>query len=261
MKLTFIGVGSAFALQNYQSNVLIESQGRKLLIDCGSDARFALHRLGLGAEDIDALYVSHLHADHIGGIEWLGFSRYFSGGMRPELFIEKRLAEHLWERSLRGGMASVQGRSMRLDDFFSTVHRLSPGGAFRFGSLGLRLFSTLHYFDCRELAPSYGLVIDVHPEAAAPEMTEPRCRIVLTTDTQFCPDRLAGLYDSADVIFQDCETAPRRSGIHAHYDELCGLPASIRKKMWLYHYQDGPLPDAAGAGFHGFVRQGQVFEF
>jgi hypothetical protein len=31
--------------------------------------------------------------------------------------------------------------------------------------------------------------------------------------------------------------------------------------MWLYHYQDGPLPDAKADGFAGFVNQGQTFEF
>jgi len=29
--------------------------------------------------------------------------------------------------------------------------------------------------------------------------------------------------------------------VHAHYDELLTLP---KKKMWLYHYGPGPLPDA-----------------
>jgi ribonuclease BN (tRNA processing enzyme) len=46
MKLTFIGVSSAFAVGKniFQSNMLLEStDGRRLLIDCGSDARHALH--------------------------------------------------------------------------------------------------------------------------------------------------------------------------------------------------------------------------
>ena len=28
--------------------------------------------MGLGYADIDAVYISHLHADHVGGLEWLG---------------------------------------------------------------------------------------------------------------------------------------------------------------------------------------------
>lgn len=266
MKLTFVGVGSAFALDNFQSNLLVESQGRRLMIDCGGDARFALHRLGLRASDIDALYVSHLHSDHIGGIEWLGFSRYFSNGPRPDLFINGRLADMLWNQSLRGGMASVQERKVSLDDFFATVHRLPPNGAFPFGSVHCHLFSTVHYFDCYELVPSYGLLLDVYPEEAVVETflqarTPPRRKVMVTTDTQYSPSQMLDFYRSADVIFQDCETSAWKSGVHAHFDELCGLPDAIRQKMWLYHYADGPLPDAAAAGFAGFVVQGQTFEF
>jgi ribonuclease BN (tRNA processing enzyme) len=266
MKLTFIGVGSAFALQNYQSNMLLETHGRRLLIDCGGDVRFALDKLGLGAADIDALYVSHLHADHIGGIEWLSFSRYFSAVPKPELFVNERVAEILWEQSLRGGMASIQEKLMTLDDFFSPVHRLPGNGSFEFGSVRCSPFSTVHYFDCYELVPSYGLVIDVYSEetaltASSSETIEPRCKLMLTTDTQFCPTQLIDFYRSADVIFQDCETSAGKSGVHAHYDDLCSLPEDVRNKMWLYHYQDGPLPDAVRDGFAGFIRQGQVFEF
>jgi hypothetical protein len=68
-------------------------------------------------------------------------------------------------------------------------------------------------------------------------------------------------YDRADVIFHDCETSPFPTKIHAHYTELLILPAKIRNKMWLYHYQPGALPDAEKDGFRGFVKRGQTFEF
>ena len=77
MKMTFIGSGAAFTSNNYHSNILIESNDKKLLIDCGSDARFALRDLGYSYKDIDSIYISHIHADHSGGLEWLGFSRKF----------------------------------------------------------------------------------------------------------------------------------------------------------------------------------------
>ena len=39
MRLTFLGTGSAFTMQNFQSNMLLEDGGRRLLIDCGGDVR------------------------------------------------------------------------------------------------------------------------------------------------------------------------------------------------------------------------------
>jgi hypothetical protein len=253
MKLTFIGTGSAFTMSNFQSNMLLEDSGKRLLIDCGGDIRHALAKAGLGAKDIDGVYVSHLHADHIGGIEWLGFSRYFSQGPKPALFINERLATPLWENSLRGGMASHQGVVLTLDHFFSKVHRIPQNGGFRWGQTDCQLVQTVHYMDGYEIVPSYGLLMRV---------TNPsNGEVFLTTDTQFAPSQLMDFYGRATAIFQDCETSNYKSSVHAHYTELKTLPADVRRRMWLYHYQDGPLPDAKADGFAGFVKQGQTFEF
>ncbi len=69
MKLTFLGSGSAFTMNNRQSNMILEDDGKILLIDCGTDIRHSLHQQDLSYKDIDAVYISHLHADHIGGME------------------------------------------------------------------------------------------------------------------------------------------------------------------------------------------------
>ena len=44
MELTFLGSGSAFTNDgtNYQSNMILEHNGKRLLIDCGGDVRFPL---------------------------------------------------------------------------------------------------------------------------------------------------------------------------------------------------------------------------
>jgi hypothetical protein len=45
----------------------------------------------------------------------------------------------------------------------------------------------------------------------------------------------------ADVIIQDCETSPFKSGVHAHYEDLKTLPENVKQKMILVHYQDNIL--------------------
>jgi ribonuclease BN (tRNA processing enzyme) len=251
MKFIFLGTGSAFTLANYQSNMLLEVEGRRMLVDCGGDARFALRDLGLGVGDIDAVYISHLHSDHIGGIEWLALSTYFNPNLhKPTLYINEKLGEELWHNCLKGGLGTLQNQIAHLDTYFD-IRLIRRNEGFEFAGLRLQTVQTVHYMDGYEIVPSYGLLVPLPGDG----------RLFVTSDTQYTPGQLMSFYQSSTIIFHDCETSPYRSGIHAHYEDLRTLPAEIRKKMWLYHYQDGTLPDAAADGFAGFVKRGHVFEF
>ena len=250
MKFTFLGTGSAFTLANYHSNMLLEVDGHRLLIDCGGDARFGLHKLGLGAKDIEAVYISHLHADHVGGLEWFALSRFFGPQLpKPRLYINEKLSEELWDNCLKAGLGTLQNLVAHLETYFD-LHRIGRNSGFEFAGKHLQTVQTVHYMDGYEIVPCYGLLMP----------TSNGSKAFLTTDTQFTPGQLNSFYRDSSLIFHDCETAAHRSGVHAHYEELKTLPEEIREKMWLYHYQDGDLPDAKADGFAGFAEQGQVFE-
>ena len=44
-------------------------------------------------------------------------------------------------------------------------------------------------------------------------------------------------------------------------ETLATLAPEIKNKMWLYHYNPGPLPNAEKDGFLGFVKKSSLFEF
>lgn len=250
MKITFIGAGSAFTVgNNYQSNMLIQApSGEHLLLDCGGDARHALHDLGLSYRDIQHVYISHLHADHAGGLEWLGFSRYFDPSLaNANLYISHDLLEDLWQHCLFAGMHSIDDFDAKIDTYF-TLHDLTQQ-QFNFGGSQFDLIATEHVYSNHQWVPCYGLSFQANGK-----------QVYITSDTRYTPDKLADTYAKADIIFHDCETAPFKSGVHAHFSELCQLPADIKAKTWLYHYQPGELPDAKAEGFLGFVKPGQTFE-
>jgi len=250
VKLQFIGTGSAFTKKNFQSNMLLESNGQRMLIDCGATAPVALIAAGYTLQDVDALYVSHQHADHIGGIEELALPPYFPPNKpHPRMFVDEKLSDDLWNHSLKGGLASMEGLVCTLDTYFD-VTRVPMNGTFEFGGVTFTPIQTVHIMNGYGIVPSYGLL-----------WTSPRgTKVFLTTDTQFCPNQIMKFYRASDIVFHDCETSKVHSGVHAHYDELKTLPPEVKKKMHLYHYQDGDLPDAVAEGFAGFVRKGQVFE-
>ena len=252
MKLLFLGTGSAFTVgaDNYQSNMLlIHEGGDKLLIDCGSDIRFSLYDQGFSYLDITDIYISHLHADHVGGLEYICFNTKFDPRcQKPNLYISKDIAGPLWQNSLSGGLTSVEGEINDLDSFFE-VQKVAKNGHFTWQGIQFNLIQVIHVNNGYYLMPSYGLFFDVNG-----------VKIFLTTDTQFQLELMQDFYDRADIIFHDCETSKYPTPVHPHYNKLVNLPDRIKKKMWLYGYQPGPLPDAKEAGFLGFVKRGQIFE-
>ncbi len=255
MKLVFVGTGSAFTVGgNYNSNMYFESEnGKKLLIDCGADVRHALYDLGLDHNAFEAVYISHLHADHIGGMEWLAFKTMFDlkNPHRVDLYFADSMEAPLWN-ILAGGLCSLDDVEAELSTYFK-LHLVHPDGKFVWQNTEFHLFQTIHQISNKKLFPSFGLEAKIDGY-----------HVILSTDTRFPiheSERLLKLYEPADIIFHDCETNTRKSNVHAHYTELLTLDASIRKKMWLYHYNPGELPDACKDGFRGFIKRGQCFDF
>ncbi len=270
MKIKFLGVGSAFTTpEYYQSNMLVTARnGRQLLVDCGSDIRFSLRESDdpdgdcvtdtslqevTPADEIDAIYISHLHADHIGGMEWIAFKTYFSlNPKKPKLFMERKLMHRMWKKSLQGGLGFIEGKLMHLTDYFD-CRPVPEGGSFGWECLRFTLVKMPHVVAGYENHSSYGLLIEDSESHGS--------KVFITTDTQFRPGLIGKIGKKVTSIFHDCETSSLKSVVHAHYDDLCTLPSALRKKIWLYHYQPHPARQPEADGFRGFVRKGQEFEF
>jgi ribonuclease BN (tRNA processing enzyme) len=252
-KLIFLGSGSAFTVgaNNFQSNMLVVTeQNQKLLIDCGTDIRFSLHAAGLSYLDITDIYISHLHSDHVGGLEYIAFSTLFDPRCRkPNLYLSKDVASNIWDRTLSGGLRSLDGDIATLKTFFEE-HTIERQGNFIWQEIRFDLVRVTHVDNGFYLMPSYGLFF-----------TLKGVKIFLSTDTQLCLDKNGEYYEQADIIFHDCETSRYQTPVHSNYGQLSNLPPRIKNKMWLYGYQPGLLPDAKKDGFCGFVECRQVFDF
>lgn len=253
-RLTMLGTGSAFTVgdDNYQSNFLLEdlNSKRKLLLDCGSDARFSLHAVGLSATDITDVYVSHPHADHIGGLEWMAFAtKFIPNHPKPNLILSKRFVSDLWSKSLAGGLESIEGEIADMDGYFN-VQAVGVKGRFEWQGIHFQLVQVVHVMNGFDIVHSYGLMFKIN------ETT-----IFFTSDTQFAPNQLTKFYNMADLILHDCETSPCKSGVHAHYSDLNKLPPATKAKMILYHYQPGPKPNAVDDGFQAWGERGRQLIF
>jgi len=249
MHLQFLGTGSAFTTLNFQTNFILRANGKRLLLDCGGDIRHSMENAGYTHRAIDEVYISHQHADHVGGLEWLAFMTYFDPKCKP---IPLHLAEDiddLWHDYLKISLQYLMLERAESAAFFKwdALHIPPPNDEglepeiFRFGHLRLQPVPVRHVpgGSPAEDMMAYGLRI------WGPE--EPK--VFWTADTTFDPDRLMPHYEWADRIIHDCETSCEeegvqhaiKSGVHAHYWDLVGLPEEIKNKMYLVHYQDNVL--------------------
>lgn len=251
MEMMFIGCGSAFTTKEYyQSNLLIMKNGKNFLLDIGTDARFALADLGMKATDIDAFTITHAHADHCGGMEWLAFStKFIPNHPKPKLYGVGGLLHDVWNKTLSGGMDFIQGSFPTLNDYFD-VHAIKETEGFTWEGILFKPIKTVHVMNDYKVADSYGyLIMDL----------ETKYKVFFTGDTQFNLDDLIPGYVFADLILHECETSAFASGVHCHYNQLIKLIPEFKEKIRLYHYQPNPTQDPIKDGFLGFVQKGVVF--
>jgi ribonuclease BN (tRNA processing enzyme) len=69
MHLQFVGCGDAFG-SGGRFNTCFHLVGDRInaLIDCGATSLVALNKLAINRNDIDVIFITHFHADHVGGL-------------------------------------------------------------------------------------------------------------------------------------------------------------------------------------------------
>ncbi|MCP4692196.1 MAG: MBL fold metallo-hydrolase [Desulfobacterales bacterium] len=261
MKMTFLGVGSAFSNLNGSSNILVESGDVKLLVDCSFTCPGSLKQFGLSLKDVTHVLITHLHSDHISGLEQMAFMTKLVYKKAPVLLTTESLMERLWRNSLSGGLEYIEEKpgdsaAQTLCNFF-TPRPVTPGKWFTLGEKpGLR--ARIHPTDHVKGVESHGLVLEENPGGREK-------RFFFSGDARFEQERIMEAVRSSALLFHDCQLFDfgknNCCGVHTSYHQLKGLPAAARRCIWLYHYGDTPLPDAAGDGFAGFASVHQSFTF
>ena len=69
MRVTLLGTGTPILnINRFGMSTLVEAGGQKLLFDAGRGAAMRLHQAKVLLRDINVIFITHLHGDHIAGI-------------------------------------------------------------------------------------------------------------------------------------------------------------------------------------------------
>jgi len=231
LQVRVVGVGDAFTARYYNACLLVESGDMRLLIDAPPALARALRDLSdksaitVGLDDIDHVLITHLHGDHVGGLEQLLFWRRFVTGRKTTIHAIPEVLAGLWDTRLRGGMDTLMhpdGSQSRLElSDYAEIQPLTPG-VNRLGPIDLEWRRTIH-----------------HIPTSAVRMRVGDRVVGYSADTAFDPTLIAWLAAS-ELFFHETNY-----GVHTPLAALTGLPEAIRGRMRLIHYPDQLDPDTA----------------
>jgi ribonuclease BN (tRNA processing enzyme) len=85
MQLQFVGCGDAFGSGGrFNTCFHLVGRGINALIDCGATSLVSMNKLAINRTDIDVIFVTHFHEDHIGALPFLILeSNYVLKRQRP----------------------------------------------------------------------------------------------------------------------------------------------------------------------------------
>jgi ribonuclease BN (tRNA processing enzyme) len=198
MRLQFAGCGDAFGSGGrFNTCFHLLSRDCNALIDCGATSLVALNRLLINRNDIDVIFISHFHSDHIGGL--------------PAFILE---AAHVLKRARPLTIAGPPGLKARYPDLMETAF----AGA---GTLPLRFPLTLHELEIGRRSEVHGIKVTpfhvLHDDRAGPCLGfrfEVEGKIIgFSGDTEWT-DALIKIGHEADLFI--CEAYMRDKLVKSH---------------------------------------------
>ena len=161
LEIITLGTGGSMPTENRNlPAIAVKYQGWILMFDAGEDVQRQIERAGLGTNKKMAIFVSHMHADHLLGLPGLLLRFSLLGRMKPlKIFGPKELIEYV----------KMNQATINLGTTFETVvHAIEPGVIFQEEELTIRAFEVDH----RGFSLGYELTLQKPTGEFIPERAE-----------------------------------------------------------------------------------------
>jgi ribonuclease Z len=174
IRVTLLGTGALVpSMERFGPAILVEAGHSVLLFDCGRGAAQRLVQSGVGLNDIDAVFFSHLHSDHIVGFPDLWLTALARGRATPLLVFGPEgtaaMTHHL-EAAFIADITARHGPAQGSLD----AHDIAENVVYQTEELVVTAFVVDH----GAIKPAYGYRVDY----------QGRRSVVLSGDTRFSED-------------------------------------------------------------------------
>ena len=249
MKVTLLGTGTPFPnAERFGSAILVEVAGTKLLFDCGRGVVLRLTQAGVSPKEVDALFLTHLHSDHVVGIPDLWLSGWLLGRSKPLPIWGPQgtssMARHLAQafafdiRIRQAAPDPLPAKAVEID-----AKEIEQGEIYNDGSTRVSAFLVDH----GTVKPAFGYRVDSTGHS-----------VVISGDTKFCQN-LVDFAKGTDCLIHAAWSAgwknpapPSKRSI-ASAEDAGRVFAIVKPKLAVvYHYKDEEgLGDAVRKEYNG----------
>ncbi|MEN6483491.1 MAG: MBL fold metallo-hydrolase [Syntrophobacteraceae bacterium] len=221
----FLGTGDAFGSGGrFQTCICVESEESRFLIDFGASSLIAMKCQGVNTSDIDAIFLSHLHGDHFGGL--------------PFLFLHEQLVSKRTRPITIAGPPGLEKRVYEaMEAFFPGSSRIKRRFAVDFVELAER--TPIEIGKVR--ATSFPVV---HPSGSPSLALRIECGgkvIAYSGDTEWT-DALVAAAAGADLFVSEAYYFSKSMKFHLDYRTLMDHRAELRcERLMLTHASEDLL--------------------
>jgi ribonuclease Z len=249
IRVTLLGTGTPFPdPERFGSAILVEVAGKKLLFDCGRGVVIRLTQTGVSSKNIDGLFLTHLHSDHVVGIPDLWLSGWFLGRSKPLRIWGPQGTSSMAEHLVQAFAFDIHIRQTAPDPLPAKgaeidAKEIEQGEIYNDGLTQVSAFLVDH----GTVKPAFGYRIDSAGRS-----------LVISGDTKFCPN-LVDFARGADCLIQTAwsansknPTPPAKRSI-ASAEDAGRIFAMVKPKLGVvYHYENEEgLSDAVRKEYGG----------